>query len=272
MSRYRRWPLWSARLALVRAGGRGPVGHHRALRPARHRPGARHLRRRAGLRGGRDPAGAGELRRDLAQRLAGPRPRSRRACCSALALLAYPAYLGLRASKLPEINDITTDFANPPRFDVLARLRPRGRIDYPARFAELQRKAYPDVVPLQVELPVRAAYDTALQGDRQAQVAGGRCAAAGRRAARRRHRGGGAHTDHGLPRRRRGAGDAAARRLARRRALGLALRPPRFRHQRAARRRAARRHRRRREQCAGLGPRRAADAEGRSRKRQPAKR
>ena len=78
-----------------------------------------------------------------------------------LVLLAYPAYLGLRASKLPEINDITTDFANPPRFDVLTRLRPRDRVDYPARFAELQRKAYPDVVPLQVELPVRAAFDTA---------------------------------------------------------------------------------------------------------------
>lgn len=78
-----------------------------------------------------------------------------------LAMLAYPAYLGLRASKLPAINDVTTDFANPPRFDVLSRLRPRDRIDYPARFAELQRKAYPDVVPLQVELPVRAAYETA---------------------------------------------------------------------------------------------------------------
>jgi uncharacterized protein (DUF1499 family) len=79
------------------------------------------------------------------------------------ALLAYPAYLGLRASKLPEINDITTDVSNPPRFDVLSRLRPRGRIDYPARFAELQRKAYPDVVPLQVELTPRTAYDTALK-------------------------------------------------------------------------------------------------------------
>ena len=80
-----------------------------------------------------------------------------------LALLAYPAWLGLRASTLPEINDVTTDVANPPRFDVLSRLRPRGRVDYPARFAELQRKAYPDVAPLQLDLPVRAAYNTALK-------------------------------------------------------------------------------------------------------------
>jgi cytochrome c biogenesis factor len=38
-----------------------------------------------------------------------------------LALLAYPAYLGTRALRLPPISDITTDTANPPRFDVLAR-------------------------------------------------------------------------------------------------------------------------------------------------------
>ena len=41
-----------------------------------------------------------------------------------VALLAYPAYLGYRAYKLPMINDITTDPLDPPRFDVLARLAP----------------------------------------------------------------------------------------------------------------------------------------------------
>src|SRR5579884_3797221 len=51
-----------------------------------------------------------------------------------LALVAYPAYIAIGARNLPQINDITTDFSNPPRFDVLARLRPRGRIDYPAFF------------------------------------------------------------------------------------------------------------------------------------------
>ena len=92
-----------------------------------------------------------------------------------LLLLAYPGYLGYRASKLPAISDITTDPANPPRFDVLARLRPRGRTDYPgAATAELQRAAYPDIVPLQLE---RAAADRLRRraGARhQAQMAGGR--------------------------------------------------------------------------------------------------
>ena len=80
-----------------------------------------------------------------------------------LLLLAYPGYLGYRASKLPAINDITTDPANPPRFDVLARLRPRGRTEYPgAATAERQRAAYPDIVPLQLAVPPKTAYDVAL--------------------------------------------------------------------------------------------------------------
>src|SRR5262245_10297053 len=67
-----------------------------------------------------------------------------------LALLAYPAYLGTRALRLPAISDVTTDTANPPRFEVLARLRPRGRIDYPGQaVATLQRAAYPDLRQLE---------------------------------------------------------------------------------------------------------------------------
>jgi hypothetical protein len=79
-----------------------------------------------------------------------------------LLLLAYPAYLGYRAAKLPAISDITTDASNPPRFDVLARARPPGRGDYPAANARLQRTGYPDIGPLQVSAPVKLAYDVAL--------------------------------------------------------------------------------------------------------------
>ncbi len=79
-------------------------------------------------------------------------------------LLAYPGYLGYRASKLPAINDITTDAANPPRFDVLARLRPRGSNTYPgARAAALQAKFYPDLDALEYDAPAAIAYRVALQ-------------------------------------------------------------------------------------------------------------
>ncbi len=78
-------------------------------------------------------------------------------------LLAYPAYLGYRATTLPAINDITTDPGNPPRFEALLRLRPSGRVDYPGgKTDELQRAAYPDITPLQLSVPLKTAYDIAL--------------------------------------------------------------------------------------------------------------
>ena len=77
-------------------------------------------------------------------------------------LLAYPAYLAQRAYRYPAIADVTTDPANPPRFITLAAQRPRNRIVYPAASAPLQRAAYPDIVPLQLALPLRSSYDVVL--------------------------------------------------------------------------------------------------------------
>ncbi len=80
-----------------------------------------------------------------------------------LVLLAYPSYLATRAATLPAISDITTDTDNPPRFEALARMRPRGRVDYPgARTAALQHAAYGDIGPLQLSVPQKTAYDVAL--------------------------------------------------------------------------------------------------------------
>ena len=80
-----------------------------------------------------------------------------------LLLLAYPGYLAYRAHKLPAINDITTDFANPPRFVELAHVRPPDRDAYPQAFAALQQNAYPDIAPLMSDASVRTAYRVALQ-------------------------------------------------------------------------------------------------------------
>jgi uncharacterized protein (DUF1499 family) len=66
-------------------------------------------------------------------------------------VLAYPAYLALQYRKLPAIHDITTDPIDPPRFEALARLR-----------AKQQRQAYPDIEPIQVEIPAERAYGLAL--------------------------------------------------------------------------------------------------------------
>ena len=83
------------------------------------------------------------------------------------AILAYPAYLALQYRKLPAIHDITTDPIDPPRFDALARLR-TGEGANPAVYAGLysadqQRQFYPDIEPIELEIPVDRAYALSLQ-------------------------------------------------------------------------------------------------------------
>ncbi|MBA2565693.1 MAG: DUF1499 domain-containing protein [Gemmatimonadetes bacterium] len=46
--------------------------------------------------------------------------------------------------RYPAIHDVTTTPSDPPRF----RSDPPGDVDYPAGFAALQQKAYPDLAPL----------------------------------------------------------------------------------------------------------------------------
>jgi uncharacterized protein (DUF1499 family) len=82
-------------------------------------------------------------------------------------VLAYPAYLALQYRKLPPIHDITTDPIDPPRFEALARLR-TGEGTNTAVYAglysaELQRKAYPDIEPVDIQVPVQRAYEITLR-------------------------------------------------------------------------------------------------------------
>src|SRR5881275_151480 len=82
-------------------------------------------------------------------------------------VLAYPAYLGLQYRKLPAIHDITTDPIDPPRFEALARLR-TGDGANPAVYAglysaEQQRQFYPEIEPIELEIPAERAYVLSLQ-------------------------------------------------------------------------------------------------------------
>src|SRR6478752_10406031 len=82
-------------------------------------------------------------------------------------ILAYPAYLGLQYRKLPPIHDITTDPIDPPRFDALSRLRTGDGANtavYAGLYsAEQQRQFYPDIEPIELEIPVDRAYAIARQ-------------------------------------------------------------------------------------------------------------
>jgi uncharacterized protein (DUF1499 family) len=78
-------------------------------------------------------------------------------------LLAYPGYLAYKAHKLPAVTDVTTDPADPPRFEVVARLRPADRNLYPGlAAAALQKEAWPDIEPLNVNVSPKAAFDGAM--------------------------------------------------------------------------------------------------------------
>ena len=82
------------------------------------------------------------------------------------ALIAYPAYLGLKAYRLPAIYDITTDPIDPPQFDAIARLRPRDAnpITYAGLYAaELQHAAYSDIEPDLTDSTPQEAYDAAMK-------------------------------------------------------------------------------------------------------------
>ncbi len=81
-----------------------------------------------------------------------------------LLLIAYPAYISVRAYKLPWIYDITTDPLDPPRYEALARVRPRDAnpVAYAGLYAaDQQRRAYPDIGPLTVNASPQATYDAA---------------------------------------------------------------------------------------------------------------
>ncbi len=83
----------------------------------------------------------------------------------ALALLAYPGYLGTKIYRLPWLNDITTDPIDPPRFVTLARVRPRSAnpVNYAGLYAaEQQRAAYPNVGPIVSDVSPQVAYESAL--------------------------------------------------------------------------------------------------------------
>jgi uncharacterized protein (DUF1499 family) len=104
----------------------------------------------------------------------------------ALALLAYPAYLGLKAYRLPWIYDISTDAIDAPRYEALARLRPRDAnpVTYAGLYAaEQQRTAFPDIGPLGTNATTPAAYDIALAviNKRRWRVVDARAPQAGRR-------------------------------------------------------------------------------------------
>ncbi|MBU2960281.1 DUF1499 domain-containing protein [Citreicella sp. C3M06] len=84
-----------------------------------------------------------------------------------LALLAPMAASTLNpAPRAAPIHDISTDTTNPPLFEVLDDTREgaSNTLDYGGpELAEAQAQAYPDIAPLETDLPADAAFERALE-------------------------------------------------------------------------------------------------------------
>lgn len=90
-------------------------------------------------------------------------------CLWAVALslpaLAFALLLGMRGAKAPPIHDITTDTDTPPPFLVTGSFRHPGdnSVRYPGQtVADQQRRAYPDIGPLEVPIPSADAFARSL--------------------------------------------------------------------------------------------------------------
>jgi uncharacterized protein (DUF1499 family) len=71
-----------------------------------------------------------------------------------LLVLAFPGFAVVKGSRFPMLADVTTDAADPPRFDAVLKLRARDAnpATYPgaATFA-LQKQAFPRIEPIVVD-------------------------------------------------------------------------------------------------------------------------
>jgi uncharacterized protein (DUF1499 family) len=79
-------------------------------------------------------------------------------------LIAYPAFVAARGYAMPQLSDVTTDLADPPRFEAIARVRPRGAnpVAYAGpEAAQKQRMAFPDITPMQITTGADVAYRAA---------------------------------------------------------------------------------------------------------------
>jgi uncharacterized protein (DUF1499 family) len=84
-----------------------------------------------------------------------------------LAVIAVPALTVLSARGAPPINDITTDTDDPPQFVAAVPLRagadPANPPEYGgSAFAEQQRRAFPDLAPVRLQMPAGKAFERAL--------------------------------------------------------------------------------------------------------------
>ncbi|MDB5596699.1 MAG: hypothetical protein JWM36_3660 [Hyphomicrobiales bacterium] len=81
-------------------------------------------------------------------------------------LLGFPAYLAAQAVRLPLLNDVSTDLIDPPDFSrssvALAARNGHASGELPTEWREAQRRAYPDLQPIVLDLEIQDAWGLVL--------------------------------------------------------------------------------------------------------------
>jgi uncharacterized protein (DUF1499 family) len=88
-------------------------------------------------------------------------------CLVAALVLGYPSYLLWEAVRYPQINDVSTDLVAPPAFSRSSRaLAARGDVvhgELPQASRDAQRRAYPDVQPIVMDVEAEDTWNLVLQ-------------------------------------------------------------------------------------------------------------
>ncbi len=88
-------------------------------------------------------------------------------------MIAWPASFYSEIKRLPMLNDVTTDSANPPVFTTVASFREGASangVNYKPAFAELQHKAYPDIEPMIINRSVEETFDLVVAAVRKLRM------------------------------------------------------------------------------------------------------
>jgi uncharacterized protein (DUF1499 family) len=100
------------------------------------------------------------------RRRGAPRGRAAAGLVVALAVLAFPAVLVIKGRGTAPIHDVTTDTDNPPQFVDVLPVRERTKALNPvayggARVADLQKRSYPDIRSLHLDVAPSQAFTRA---------------------------------------------------------------------------------------------------------------
>lgn len=87
----------------------------------------------------------------------------------ALFIVAIPVWTVVKGAGAPPIHNVTTDMEDPPQFDAVIPLRGESSnpLEYTSEVADVQRLAYPDILPIRLAETPDVVFDLGVQVARE---------------------------------------------------------------------------------------------------------